>query len=1445
LNVNQKGTALLDGALTDEVMESSHSILTQSLYGGQKGLQQFYSPEQLAKLAAKVIGTGVAVLDPTAGDGMLLSEFPATNRFGIEIDHDQVKNAKESNRGYFEIKGDIQHVYNLLRQSMPSWDAIVANPPFGLQWEEPTYRGGKATNSTVLTFVYLNRLLSEDGQYVFVCGAKRFYDRIAKLEEASGVYAVVECEDLFDNVTIPCVVAFGIHPSLRSHDGKQGFEKRKLTRDMLDLAGDWVTEQRDEALGRYNRVSSHTYGTYAYDTKFKVIQDEYNRRLEGRVKLNREYDALLVGGKAIQWLPSAYAKLALSQTNDERAFQGLNGQPINYFGQNERLWSKMLAYEERGLLTIEPKLFHAVEQITGLIRKERQPLYHVKPTQRLGFLTDVESLTCIKSDPEMNFSKGESYRLDTQTKTIIEREKRMVESKKTPGEWSEREFEKQKKALEIRVGHHAFLDGGKDASRNIKWLLNHFDIPDPGDVGTKHPEEIQALEDLVREVMTTFQERSAVWEKKNPTAMPFTVREFQIKDTARLLFKGGGLNSWEQGLGKTVGGLAFAEAAKRLGAKDQLLIVTANDLLDQWKRESQRFLGRTPEIIRTHGQAHDIAKRMRQGEPGFFITHYGVLSINGTKGKNKLLPPITVREWQEPRKVKGTGRYGYYFWATTEDEETPLVFDAIKEAATAAVREEQDEEYVSHNQMLRKVREMGYIQIPIPDNEAHAWQAKNDPDKCLVGHGRIPERSYQITKRLTSKDLCPECEADHRNGWNGAYCESKKKDGSICGYSHYAIKMRPIASKLSTAFRNGIGIYDEVQMMQARAGVIGSKRSIAMRGPKFKYFLGMTGTPIKNYIDQAFWPLWRCLGNASVRFPFDYNSGDIKFESDFAVVEYSRDDGRRGNRKALPEVTNLSMLWRLLSSSIIRRRKEETGEPLVPKYYHEIRVPMGMAQAEQYSVWLKDFPSFFAEKFPDHPIVKAGFHVIRAATLGMNWKLDRACVLPEGDPDAEWTGVDGLSNFTPANLRVLELCMALAKDGRKVLVGSHLKEYGKWVAERLVEKGVKAVHILDENDNTVDADDRADRVYQFQTDEDTQVFCAGTKAIRLGHNLDAADAVILNGLDFDYETLDQFIARIHRLTSKNPVDVFVILPSLSGQDTITTRKWTLLDMKGGAAELALDGRLIDKHEQVITMDMLVTELRERGFNVTDEAVDEVSVQEDWEAAPQLEDYEPSEHVIPPRVIIDGPPPLTLTGIQIAVTIGKLFRKIAEPAEGEQLDLTQAAVTVPDEAVLEQNEAEFDAQLDQLDAELDEFEANSTIFLDSFLAALYPTREEFEQNSATKAETEPESTDSVDEAAPTIEGALPVDSRDEAAQDEQPEVRTAPDTSGGQVANEPTATAGTAHVTEEAASGGLVPAAFDPMGQLKQAKELHELGILDDNEYAAAKASLLAQIGVGR
>jgi len=107
-----------------------------------------------------------------------------------------------------------------------------------------------------------------------------------------------------------------------------------------------------------------------------------------------------------------------------------------------------------------------------------------------------------------------------------------------------------------------------------------------------------------------------------------------------------------------------------------------------------------------------------------------------------------------------------------------------------------------------------------------------------------------------------------------------------------------------------------------------------------------------------------------------------------------------------------------------------------------------------------------------------------------------------------------------------QVALEHVEAGEKVLIGSDLIETGRWLCERLREKGVEAAHIVEERSGraqTMNPRRRAKAIEACKTGR-TQVLCCGIPSIRLGHSLEAASCVIANGLVFSYEMFDQFIA---------------------------------------------------------------------------------------------------------------------------------------------------------------------------------------------------------------------------------------------------------------------------------------------------------------------------------
>lgn len=1073
---------LTDGALSDEVLDSSPSVLHSTRGGAMRGLQQFYSPTEAGELIAAVNGRDLATLDPTAGDGALLAPISENARFGIEIDPDQVAAG-----GYHAITGDLQRAYPLLRVLGARVARIAANPPFGLTWSSGA---GSRESSTVATWRMCQGLLAPRGCGAFIAGRDRFLRDIAPRADAAGVYAVVECPDLFDGVALPCVIAFFVAAENRLH-GMPPVELHAKRGELRAFAVKVSVARDERCVIVEHRVDRHAASLRSH---FTQVAGELERRRKDAKATRPRYDLSLAGDR-IRARPNPFAKVALARGGALRGVERLDRQPVSYFALNVKEWRQLQSAQRDALVSIDPALTDAVRAATTDAEREICPLYPVRPQQRLAFLDDLDTIICRRSDPARGFDAGERYPLRTSSDVRVHRYEK---ASTTPrGEVKIRRYEEEAKVLVIDIDGQRYDESAQD----VAYLVEHFEIPDPGDLAARFPADVQTAEEALDRIAADH---------------GFAYKSFQRADLARLLVKGVGVLGWEQGLGKSLGGLSLIEGCVRAGAARQALIVCPQDLIAQWQEEARRFLGLELEHIKTPAHARAVAAHLRAGGEGVWITHFEALSLIGRR--EEPLPHVMVR-------VRG--------------ENGPVELD--------------------------------------------------------------------------SAEHCPACTADCYGGWQARsplVC-------AACGYVHKRLVVKPAAHYLAHAFADGVIVVDEGTLVKGDQ----SLRSKAIRGLRARHRFLMSGTPVSNYVNDIFWLLWWVMGNATTRFPYAYDGGRAKFEADFCVIEHmmgTHEKGtahRRERRKVLPQVTNVSRLWRLLAGAMVRRRKEDTGEPLVPRTLKTIAVPMGARQQKLYEHWLskQNFERFFAWKHPGHPLLEAGLVEKFAAGIGQLQKLEYATTLPEADPDSHWPGLDDheLCNWTPKNLKVAELAIEHAQAGEKVLIGSCLIETGRWITERLRERGVRALHIVEERNGraqTLDPRRRAKAIAEFRHGT-AQVLCAGIPSIRLGHNLDTASVVIVDGLVFSYEMFDQFIARAHRLTSKHPVTVYVPLV----QGGLDEKKWELLSQKAQAADLTLDGQLIPEREDPVSLEQVLAELQRAGIHATGDEVPEDQLRDAWYA----------------------------------------------------------------------------------------------------------------------------------------------------------------------------------------------------------------------------------------
>ena len=435
------------------------------------------------------------------------------------------------------------------------------------------------------------------------------------------------------------------------------------------------------------------------------------------------------------------------------------------------------------------------------------------------------------------------------------------------------------------------------------------------------------------------------------------------------------------------------------------------------------------------------------------------------------------------------------------------------------------------------------------------------------------------------------------------------------------------------------------------------------------YRLVLTATPVKNRLPDIFRLAWWAAGGkaeAHARFPYkDDPEERAKFANTFMVSEHNltkdakaREAGRNTSsgrfKKLTAEVCNIHRLWKLLGPIVLRRRKQDCGEEIVPKIRKVVRCEMGTLQQQVYQYHLE--ASYLdcngkpavgaqlqalriaaADPTSAHLTEQSGrlslpcqcTHSIPASaepsTLNpqpsTSLPPDPACPRCHGSGEIPLIHRSGQA-FTPKMATVLTLIEEILARKEQVVVGSAFNDPLDRLSEWLTEAGVRHCKL----DGRVSQKRRGVHAAKFKQGRHTTlnpqpstlnpsqdggaipVMLAGVECMSEGHSFHLANNVILFVYSWAYDKFIQFLARIHRLNSAKPVNVYVVLCS----GTIDRRLESLIQDKGDAAELVLDGRLIGERTEEVNLAELLNIAR-KEFETSTKTIDEAMLQATWPA----------------------------------------------------------------------------------------------------------------------------------------------------------------------------------------------------------------------------------------
>ncbi|WP_291122039.1 type I restriction-modification system subunit M [Empedobacter sp. UBA7620] len=323
----------------DVLGDAYEYLIGQFASGAGKKAGEFYTPQEVSKILAKIVTTGKnrlkSVYDPTCGSGSLLLRVSkevkdVNNFFGQEMNRTTYNLARMNMilHGVHYLKFDIKQEDTLENpqhlNDMP-FEAIVANPPFSANWSaNPLFLNddrfsqyGKLAPASKADFAFVQHMiyhLAENGTMAIVLphgvlfrGAAELHIRKYLIEQKNYLDTVIGLPaNIFYGTSIPtCILVFKKCKEDPDHilfiDASKDFEKVKNQNMLRD-------EHIDKIVETYrNRTSIEKYSHLA--TLQEVAENDYNLNIPRYVDTFEEEEEIDIHA-VMQEIKSLEAKRA-------------------------------------------------------------------------------------------------------------------------------------------------------------------------------------------------------------------------------------------------------------------------------------------------------------------------------------------------------------------------------------------------------------------------------------------------------------------------------------------------------------------------------------------------------------------------------------------------------------------------------------------------------------------------------------------------------------------------------------------------------------------------------------------------------------------------------------------------------------------------------------------------------------------------------------------------------------------------------------------------------------------------------------------------------------------------------------------------------------------------------------------------------------------------------
>ncbi|MGI8835170.1 MAG: type I restriction-modification system subunit M [Pyrinomonadaceae bacterium] len=317
----------LEDTEADVLGDAYEYLIAQFAAGAGKKAGEFYTPQEVSKVLAKLVTVGKeklkTVYDPTCGSGSLLlrvaREVKEVGKFyGQELNRTTYNLARMNMilHGVNYQRFDIKQEDSLERPMHPELraEALVANPPFSARWSaNPLHLGddrfsqyGRLAPSSKADWAFIQHMihhLNENGTMAVVAphgilfrGAAEGHIRKYLIEDRNYLDAVIGLPaNIFYGTGIPtCVLVF---KKCKEHfenilfiDASQGFERRGNQNYLR-------AEDIDRIVTTYKERSTHEKYSYVA-TLLEVKENDYNLNLPRYVNTFEDDDVVDLGAVA-------------------------------------------------------------------------------------------------------------------------------------------------------------------------------------------------------------------------------------------------------------------------------------------------------------------------------------------------------------------------------------------------------------------------------------------------------------------------------------------------------------------------------------------------------------------------------------------------------------------------------------------------------------------------------------------------------------------------------------------------------------------------------------------------------------------------------------------------------------------------------------------------------------------------------------------------------------------------------------------------------------------------------------------------------------------------------------------------------------------------------------------------------------------------------------------